>query len=215
MTTDITRAEYNNLANAYDHFNEHLFGNELPPCLITLKRDRPTHLGHYQGMVVRHRTDKKAADEISLNIVSFPSRTDAEILSTLAHEMAHLWQENFGKASRKTYHNREWGLKMKAIGLYPSSTGQPGGKETGQQMSHYVIEGGLFEHYCSALLSSGYKINWQMEIEQPEKGERKKSKVKYTCPTCEQNVWAKPEASLMCGKCTETMESEESADSDD
>lgn len=209
---DITRNEYNNFATAYDYFNEHLFKSELPDCLITLKRDQPGRLGHYQSMIVRHRTDKVTADEIALNIASFPNRTDTEILSTLVHEMCHLWQENLGEAPRKAYHDKQWGRKMREIGLHPSNTSQPGGKETGQQMSHYVINGGLFEHYCGALLSSGYKINWQMEIEQPEKGERKKSKVKYTCPTCEQNAWAKPEASLMCGKCTETMESEESAD---
>lgn len=212
---DIARNEYNNFATAYDYFNEHLFKSELPDCLITLKRDQPGRLGHYQSMIVRHRTDKVTADEIALNIASFPHRTDTEILSTLVHEMVHLWQENLGEAPRKAYHDKQWGRKMKEIGLHPSNTGQPGGKETGQQMTHYVIGGGPFDCACQALLSSGYKINWQMEIEQPEKGERKKSKIKYTCQVCEQKAWAKPGASLMCGECMEAMGPEESADSDD
>ena len=210
--SQITTQEYSNLAHAYAYFNEHLFDNELPDCLITLKRDNPQRLGHYQGAVVRSRTEKKATDEISLNIVSFPNRTDTEILSTLAHEMVHLWQENLGDPPRKCYHNKQWGIKMKAIGLHPSNTGESGGKETGQQMSHYIVEGGLFDHHCRALLSSGYKINWQMEIAQPEGKERKKSKVKFTCPDCEQNAWAKPDANLACGDCMTRMVSEESAD---
>ena len=38
---------------------------------------------------------------------------------------------------------------------------------------------------------------------------RKKSKVKYTCPDCHQNAWAKPEAKLMCGECRVDMEPED------
>lgn len=74
---DVTRNEYNNLAHAYDYLNEQLFGSALPDCLITLKRDRPGHLGHYQSMVVRSRTDQKATDEISLNIASFACEQNA------------------------------------------------------------------------------------------------------------------------------------------
>jgi predicted SprT family Zn-dependent metalloprotease len=209
MTSDITRSEYSNLATAYDHFNVFLFNSELPDCLITLKRDQTNRLGHYQPMVVRHRVDKTATDEIALNIASFPYRSDIQILSTLAHEMVHLWQEHLGEAPRKAYHDKQWGRKMKEIGLHPSNTGEPGGKETGQKMSHYVIEGGPFDCACQALLSSGYKINWQMELEQPEEKERKKSKVKYTCSSCEQKAWAKPGISLMCGDCMEAMEGEQ------
>jgi len=65
------------------------------------------------------------------------------------------------------------------------------------------------------LISSGYKINWQMELEQPEEKGKKKSKVKYTCPACEQNAWAKPESKLICGDCMEVMESEDNQESAD
>lgn len=210
--SEITTQEYNNLAHAYSYFNEQLFSNQLRDCLITLKRDNPCRLGHYQAMVVRNRTDRTATDEISLNIVSFPSRTDTEILSTLVHEMVHLWQEHYGDAPRKCYHDKQFARKMKEVGLYPSNTGQPDGKETGQQMSHYIIEGHPFDIACKSLLASGYKINWQMELEQPEGKEKKKSKVKYTCLECEQNAWAKPDARLMCANCMVPMTPEESAD---
>ena len=38
----------------------------------------------------------------------------------------------------------EWSEKLKSAGLYPSSTGMVGGKETGQHMSDYVIPDGPF-----------------------------------------------------------------------
>ena len=39
---------------------------------------------------------------------------------------------------RTGYHNREWASKMLEVGLVPSDTGQPGGKQTGQHMTHYI-----------------------------------------------------------------------------
>jgi hypothetical protein len=35
------------------------------------------------------------------------------------------------------------------------------------------------------------------------------SKTKYTCPLCDLNAWAKPDARLICGDCSEEMEAEE------
>ena len=80
-----------------------------------------------------------------------------ETLSTLVHEMVHLWQQHHGKSGRGRYHNREWAEKMKQVGLYPSNTGKPGGREVGQQMTHYVIEGGAFAVAFEALASGGFR----------------------------------------------------------
>ena len=43
-----TRTTYAELQKAYDHFNRSLFKNELPPCLITLQRERSTY-GYFSG----------------------------------------------------------------------------------------------------------------------------------------------------------------------
>ena len=34
---------------------------------------------------------------------------------------------------------------MEAIGLMPSHSGKPGGKRTGQQMTHYILDGGSYD----------------------------------------------------------------------
>jgi transcription elongation factor Elf1 len=36
------------------------------------------------------------------------------------------------------------------------------------------------------------------------------SKTKYTCPVCGLNAWAKPDAHLICGDCSEELEAERS-----
>ena len=80
-----------------------------------------------------------------MNPVYFKGRSVEEILSTLVHEQVHVWQSAFGKPGRRRYHNHEWAQKMKKVGFHPSDTGQPGGKETGERVSHYVIAGGPFQ----------------------------------------------------------------------
>ncbi len=47
---------------------------------------------------------------------------------------------------------------MESIGLMPSSTGEPGGKRTGQKMADYPIEGGRFYHACVAFSKAGYAL---------------------------------------------------------
>jgi hypothetical protein len=45
-------------------------------------------------------------------------------------------------------------------GLQPSDTGEPGSKETGQKMNHYVTPGGAFERATTELSQSGFTLSW-------------------------------------------------------
>jgi predicted SprT family Zn-dependent metalloprotease len=80
------------------------------------------------------RITESGEHELALNPDGFIGQSDGQIMQTLVHEQAHVWQHYFGKPSARGYHNREWAAKMKSIGLMPSSTGMVGGKETGQRM---------------------------------------------------------------------------------
>src|SRR5438093_8214699 len=108
---------------AYDFFNRALFQDKLPTVLLTAAGSSPETLGYFcpQRFVVYE--DDLTLGELALNRGSFAGRTDEEIMSTLVHEMVHVWQEVFGKPGRANDHNRGWAAKMKSIGLYPSDTG--------------------------------------------------------------------------------------------
>ena len=103
--TDPTRTTYQGLTEAYDFFNERLFGGRLPRCLITMQRQKGAY-GYFAGKRFGSRDGKEITDEIALNPAHFKNRTTEESLSTLAHEMCHLEQEHFGKPSRRSYHNK-------------------------------------------------------------------------------------------------------------
>jgi ribosomal protein S27AE len=134
------------------------------------------------------------------------------ILSTLAHEMAHVWQQTHGKPPRRSYHDRQWAAKMREIGLQPSSTAEPGGMETGQTVSHYIIPAGRYAQAYAKLAARGLQLHWQSAPESGVDRAKKASKTKFTCPTCGQNAWAKPEAALVCGKCMAPMAAQDTSD---
>ncbi len=205
-----TRETYDALQLAYDHFNFFLFDNRLPNCLITLQRKGRCH-GYFASKRMV-RADGAACDEIALNPAHFDEKGVLWTLSVLVHEMVHLWQAYFGTPGRGRYHNLQWGAEMKRIGLYPSNTAMPGGKETGDQMQHFVIKGGMFERAAADLMAGGFEIAWR-DARQPrrdslvdgEGGEdaepapKSGKRQKYQCPICDLAAWSRHDAAFKCG----------------
>jgi hypothetical protein len=206
-TTAITVTEYQAFQSAYDFFNWELFGGNLPQVLVTLQRHAKTY-GYFSPQRFNGRIDKTAVHELALNPDGFAGRTDAMILSTLVHEMCHVWQQTHGKAPRKGYHDQQWAAKMKEVGLQPSSTGEEGGKETGQSVSHYIVPAGRYATAYAKLAAQGFQLHWQSAPPSGDGRAKKSSKTKFTCPECGQNAWAKPDALLLCGECFDEEEGE-------
>lgn len=100
---------------------------------------------------------------------------------------------------------------MMRIGLRPISSDKPG-KMTGNRVTHEIVPGGRFDVAADKLLATGFQLKWQSANELVpgstgtiEAAVPNRNKVKYTCPTCDQNAWAKPAAHLNCGWCREPM----------
>lgn len=209
MKINPTKNTYNGLDRAYAVFNAELFGDELPSCLITMQRVKKAY-GYFAGGRFGSKDGALVTDEIALNPSHFSVRTTEQSLSTLVHEMVHLWQHHFGKPSRGGYHNREWAEKMHSVGLAPSSTGEPGGKETGQRVTHYIAQGGPFQTVYAKLEKEGfdalYVELWDDAKKQAARRKKAASKTCYTCPSCGLNAWAKPNVRLMCAECVLELE---------
>ncbi|TGK45929.1 SprT-like domain-containing protein [Leptospira bouyouniensis] len=198
---DPTESTYNALTTAFNFYNEELFNSELPKCLITLQRKNLNTAGYYSQGRFKRTTADITTDEIAINPAHIKKENIEEVLSTLVHEMTHLWQEHLGKHnSRRAYHNAEWAEKMESIGLMPSDTGKPGGKKTGQKMGDYIIKNGLFQKKSKILLKSGFTLPWGEIVAINPKGISGK-KMKYSCPKCLVNVWGKAGLRFACLNC--------------
>ncbi len=219
---------YDGLREAYDFFNARLFGDALPSCLITLQRHKRTY-GYFSPKRFVRRSGE-VTDEIAMNPAFFATRSIPEVLSTLVHEMVHLWQEKFGTPGRGRYHNKEWASAMETIGLIPSRTGNPGGKKTGDRVTHYIQPGGPFEVACQVLVTKRFVIEWLDTLAEkaPSGGDQsddetglaslgiqtggksktgnRSNRTKYTHRCTDGNsvnVWGKAELLLYCGRCGE------------
>jgi hypothetical protein len=216
----ITKQQFNTLEDLFIYYNEALFASTLPFCLVNLSRHRNAAGFFIQGNWQAANGDKK--HEISINPDTL-TMGDEYWHSTLVHEMVHMWQCEFGKPSRRNYHNKEWASKMIEVGLMPTDTGQPGGKTTGQNMSDYVIKGGKFDQAFSSITkmqlsnlllpyksTNGYiahaeNTNETLGEEKEEKEGKSGKKTKYTCD-CGTNVWGKAGLELHCNSCDTDFE---------
>ena len=221
-----TEQQFQALNQAYQYFNQELFDGQLAGCILNFSRKKGTH--GFMAPNRWRRTDEEthSTHEISLTPYTL-YREPILVFSTLAHEQAHLWQVDFGEPSRSGYHNKEWADKMEEIGLMPSDTGEPGGKKTGQHMTHYIIPGGKYERAFQAMPEE-YKlpfVSWEGDVMRglltgaggsvgnpgnPEPGKTTsrtgREKTKYSCPGCQVNVWGKPGLNVRCGDCDQVME---------
>ena len=201
----ITPIEYSGLQAAFDHFNRELFDNALPDVFITYQR-RAHSRGYFSPDRFSARGAKFGRHELALNPDGFVDRTDEQICSTLVHEMTHVWQQAYGSPGTGRYHNKEWAAKMKSLGLQPSSTGMPGGKQTGYRVSHYIIPAGVFAASFNRLAAKSWKLNLQSAHQAGPNGGRN-SKTKFSCAECGQNAWGKPDLAIICKVCGVEMKS--------
>lgn len=202
-----TTETYAALQQAFDHFNAALFAPQLPPCLITLQRKEHRVAGYYWAERFVN-ADGEKVDEIAMNPQHFGQDTKV-ILSTLVHEMTHLWQAHHGKPGRKGYHNEEWAQKMDEVGLTPMAA-DGSGKRTGQKLDHRIVPGGRFDLAADALLAdSAFGLRWR-EVQNVvgAKEKKKATRAKYCCPDCGLRMWGKPAAKLICGECEVVMPEE-------
>jgi hypothetical protein len=196
----ITPVEYGGLQQAFDHFNKELFDGGLPDVFITYQRK-----ANSDGYFVPNRFDARVGkfnkSELALNPDRFVGRTDEQICSTLVRLMVKVWQSARGTLPSRGYHNAEWAVKMKEVGLHPSSTGAPGGSETGQRMSSYIISDGPFTKVHAKLAATGWRLNLQSADRPGPRGRKDQSKTTFTCPMCEQQVYGKPYTLVSCVQC--------------
>lgn len=172
---------------------------------MTLQRHAKAK-GYFAPERFMGRTEEAKAHELAMNPDVFTGRTDELIVSTLAHEMVHVWQQTHGRPPRRAYHDKQWAAKMKEIGLQPTTTGEPEGKEVGQSVTHYIVPGGPYARAYANLAATGFQLNWQSVPFSEQRKKKAASKTKYTCPACGTNAWAKPATALICGSCYEDQE---------
>ena len=193
--------------DAFTFFNYTLFDGQLPDVGFTVEtRKGARAFFHANQFTMKDNGDK--LHKIAMNPDSF-DRTDEKSMSTLVHEMVHLWQVVHGLPGRGAYHNAEWASKMLELGLPPQST-TTGSRGTGDRVTHDIEPGGAFGLAFDEWSQRGLSIGWQGKQKDAAQlaaaKSKRKSKTKYTCPGCRDNMWGKPNMYVICGDCGDDFE---------
>ncbi len=193
-----TSREYTGLERAYERFNRHLFGGELPGAFLVFSRKKGA-VGYHSHEKLINR-DGERMTEISLNPDHILNRSKEEVLSTLVHEMAHQRRWMQPNPPRPGYHDKQFSETMEELGLITSATGKSGGKRTGQKITHYIEEGGAFQK-CVREMDTKNVLNWgSIAVAAAPRKKRASDKVKYSCSQCDTAAWGKPGLLILCAE---------------
>lgn len=183
------------LTTAFDIFNTELFDGALPPVMLQLA-NKPGSLGYFQPNKWKN-SEGVLLDVISLDSKSAATRPLPELLSTLVHEMAHSYVFHCCNDRKATGgHGVEWRRKMLDIGLPPIQVGR-----TWRSATHSIDPDGAYMQAFERHRQQLQELPWQECIGYANRG-RGVDRVKFQCPHCGFNAWAKAAGAMLCGFCS-------------
>jgi hypothetical protein len=191
-TSDPTRLLAEQFARAYEYFDQDLFGNRLPPCVVVPQRNRGM-AGYFAPKRYITRDGSRTIHEIGLNPDLFHVLGLIGLYAVLVHEQVHALQFEYGYPPSGRYHDSQFASFMARVGLQTSHTGAPGGRRTGVRMSHYIEENGPFARASAALIAKGGDIfvldSWAVQRttrpnEESPRESKPASKAPFTCLAC-------------------------------
>lgn len=196
----------NELHKAFHKLNKELFNGELPEPAILIQNqgNRKNVLGWCSVAEIWVDSEKKKRHEINI-CAEHLNRHMLAVLSTLLHEMVHLYNLTNGitDVSRNgTYHNKNFKKQGEIRGLIVEHDPNLGWSIT-------KIHPSLVKQiYTYGIDESAFSL-----ARMSEKKDKKKSSLrKYVCPECNTSIKATKEVNIICGDCNchyELVEEEE------
>lgn len=198
--------------------NEDKFDGELTEPVITIQKTKGRTLGHFTvDRTWRDKNNEESEEtsyyEINIDPRWFNSRTPAEIVETLLHEMVHYYNKvNDIKDCSGNVHNKKFKSSAEKVGLVVEKGKGVGYGYTSmsEALNTYVDEvikpnEAAFEYFRSVPVKPSGGSG----------GGRKKSTFKYTCPDCGAEVKGKRDMTIKCGICDVVMKMEDVEESED
>lgn len=201
------------LYRIFDILNRDKFNGELTAPVITIQKTKGNILEHFTTSKVwvdknnkNNKNDEESEEtsyyEINIDPRWFNSRTPADVVETLLHEMCHYYNKaNDIKDCSGNVHNKKFKSSAERVGLIVEKGKGIGYGYTSmsEALKAYVDEivqpiEAAFEYFRSVpMKSSG------------DGGTRKKTMFKYTCPDCGAEVKGKKDMAIKCGHCDVLM----------
>lgn len=190
-------------------------------------------LAYVQADALYDKNTDKKLQYMAIN-PDYLNRSIGEVVSTICHELCHVYEHAYIHIPRGGYHDKQWADLMKDCGLEPKYFNK--GKTT---VSHTIIKGGEFEAFMKKFVEEHGEnffniVSYSQEVQKKTRKELgledgddeedeepkadnadkpikkyNRNKIKYICPSCGMKVWGKSGLSISCNECMETLEEEE------
>ena len=206
------------LYRIFSILNEDKFDGELTEPIITIQKTRGNVLGHFTvDRTWRDKNNEESEEtsyyEINIDPRWFNTRTPADVVETLLHEMCHYHNKvNDIKDCIGNVHNKKFKSSAEKVGLVVEKGKGVGYGYTSmsEALSAYVDEiikpnEAAFEYFRSV----------PVKLSGGSGGGRKKSTFKYTCPDCGAEVKGKRDMTIKCGICDVVMKMEDEDSAED
>lgn len=226
----ITKVIYSKMQVAESEIEKFFFtskGKEkFPPVLYAINYSCERCCVAYVRPNSLYDTDKKEIVQYLCFNPNYLNRTFKETLSTMVHELCHVYETAYIHIPRGGYHTNAWCDLMRGCGLEPVFF-----NPSRTAVSHKIIEGGLFDEFAKYFIEK-YGDNYfnltihDWDDDEPTEpteptpnnpdapaplrpdnwGKRPKTynrnKIKYVC-SCGVKVWGKPNLKIACAVCSE------------
>ena len=158
-------------------------------------------------------------------------RSIGEILSTVCHELCHVYEHAYIHIPRGGYHDKQWAELMADCGLEPIYN-----NSSKTSVHHKIIPGGVFEKFVEGFTEKyggdyfnivsysaevmrrtrkelGIEDDPDADTPKPDNADKpikkyNRNKIKYVCRGCGLKVWGKAGLSVSCNECMETLDEE-------
>lgn len=194
------------LMQAFNAINSHFYNSELEKPIITVKEGKKKNAYGWIETSKNWIQGKTERYEINISCDYIGERTVAETISTLMHEMAHLYniQNEIKDTSRAgIYHNTKFKETAEAHGLQISYN-----EHIGWSLTRLTPE---TEKWVEENINiKGFSV-YKLTKEKISKGtvKPKQSMRKLVCPSCGLIVRVtKPNVKLLCVECNEELKEE-------
>lgn len=186
-----------NLEELFDFFNEKLYEGKLEKPIISIQSDpKGSSYGWCTTYKAWETTDGESYYEINMT-AEHMTRSFEEIVGTLIHEMAHLYNlmNEIKDCNAAQYHNKKYKEAAEAHGLIVEKMGRYGYAST--KINDEVKE---------MIKDLDYTFDIARKTLTRKSGAGKKRvSYKYMCPCCGSKVYAASPINVRCIDCDEDM----------
>ena len=238
MTEEKTSVElYKKIQYVIDEIDTRFFGGngkeKIPEIVFAINNRCNTCVTAFvQADSLYDKVNDRKLQYMAINPF-YLNRDVDDILSTICHELCHVYENAYVHIPRGGYHDKQWAELMLACGLEPIYN-----NKSKTSVHHKIIEGGAFEKFIedfkkehddnyfniveySRIVETTTKKALGIEDgDENEDGEPKpdnadkpvkkynRNKIKYVCPKCDAKVWGKAGLHITCTDCDCEFEEE-------